>query len=463
MKCIILCRDKNSSWVEKYVPGESPYMLKIAGKSLLEFYIDFVSLSGIEELRIVQESPDPSLEKYFSSGEKWGMDISYSPGRENDSLEQVLKKNASFVGSSPLFIISGFIFIKYDKNMKNTPFISSENSSSLETDNGGIYKLSSKETLKQTENYKGKDLSLESMKNLKDFYDISMDILMNSSSCYVLPGYNNEKGVYIGQDVEISRNTKINPPVIISDKVRLKELSSIGPNTIIGNNVIVDKAAVIQNSIVYDSSYVGLDLELKNKFIHGNRLADVDSGEIIEVIDNFLISEMSHTAITKKPFLLLHFLGALFLFVTMFPGYIILRILQFITNDVNYLSKTYCAGIDTDKKIVVDIPKRYSGYNILNHIFFKLSFYKVPQLLGVLNGNFLLVGNAPKEISDTAKDELKELETYHPSVFSFSEMLRTPDTEDFETHINELFYNNNVSFLFNIKIVLNSLFTNLFK
>ena len=111
MKCLILCRDKKVSWVSNYIQQDSPYMLKFATKPLIEFYIDLASIAGIKELRIVNDNPDIALENYFLSGEKWGMDISYSISKESDSIEQILKKNNSFIGEDELFIISGFIFI----------------------------------------------------------------------------------------------------------------------------------------------------------------------------------------------------------------------------------------------------------------------------------------------------------------------------------------------------------------
>jgi len=463
MKCLILCRDKKVSWVSNYIQQDSPYMLKFVAKHLIEFYIDLASIAGIKELRIVNDTPDVALENYFSSGGKWGMDISYSISKESDSIEQILKKNNSFIDEDELFIISGFIFIHYNKNQKDFPFISSKTPTTIQSDNGGIYKLDSKNSLEKVNNYKGDDVSITSIKTLKDFYTVSMDILTKKASDYILPGYNNETGVYIGQNVEISRNTKINAPVIISDNVRFKELSSIGPNAIIGNNVLVDKAAIIKNSIIYDASYIGLDLEINNKFIYKNKLADIETGEILEITDNFLISKLDHKSTIRKSMFILHFIGALFLLILMLPLYIILRFIQLLTGDIKYLTKIFYSNLEDEKSITLTIPERYKGWNLFNHIFFKLSIYKTPLLLNVLSGKLNLVGNAPIEKKDENKLILQELSLYTPAVFSYSEMLQTADTEPFENNINELYYCSNHSFLFNLIIIFKSLYGNLFK
>jgi len=463
MKCLILCKDEKASWITKYIPKESPYMLKFVTKPLLEFYIDLASIYGIKELRIVNDTPNSDIEEYFNHGEKWGMQISYSISRESDSIEQILKKNNSFTGDDELLVFSGFIFIHYDRNTKETPFLSSKKPLCIESDNGAVYKLPVKNSLKSVEKYKGDDISISSIKELRDFYQISMDILKDKTANYVLPGYNNEPGIYIGQNVEISRNTKINPPVIISDNVRLKELSSIGPNTVIGHNVLIDKAAIVKDSIIYDASYVGLDLEVKEKFIYKQKLADIKTGEVIEIADNFLLSELGHTQIVDKPIFIFHFLGALILSIFILPLYIILRVIQLITRDIQYVSKSYHRDAQTDTSITLTIPERYHGWNFLNHIFFKLSVFKMPLLFKVLTGKLNLVGNAPKEITESSKEELDELPSYTPAVFSYAEMLQTENSEPFETQINELYYSSNRSFLFNITIIIKSLIGNLFK
>jgi hypothetical protein len=463
MKCLILCKDEQASWITKYIRKESPYMLKFVTKPLLEFYIDLASLSGIKELRIVNDAPNTDIEKYFNRGEKWGLDITYSISKEGDSIEQTLKKNSSFAGDDDLLVFYGFIFVHYDRNLKKSPFVYAKSPLCIKTENGGIYKLPSKSSLKNMKTYKEDDISVSSIAGLADFYQISMDILKNRTANYVLPGYNNEPGIYIGQNVEISRNTKINPPVIISDNVRLKELSSIGPNAVIGHNVLIDKAAIVKDSIIYDASYVGLDLEVKEKFIYKQKLADIKTGEVIEISDNFLISELGNTQIANKPIFIFHFLGAFILALCMLPSYIILRIIQLITGDVKYITKSYHADSKSDKPIVLTIPERYHGMNLFNHLFFKLSIFKFPLLLKVLTGKLDLVGNAPKEITESSRDDIDELSLYVPAVFSYSEMLQTAKSEPFETQINELYYSSNRSFIFNITIIIKSLIGNLFK
>jgi len=463
MKCLILCKDDKASWITKYIHKESPYMLKFVTKPLLEFYIDLASISGIKELRIVNDAPNTDIETYFKRGEKWGMEISYSISKESDSIEQILKKNNSFVANDELLLFYGFIFVHYNRNDSDRPFISSKTPLVIKTDKGAIYKLPQKSSFKDAVQYKKEDISISSIEKLTDFYQISMDILKNKTANYVLPGYNNEPGIYIGQNVEISRNTKINPPVILSDNVRLKELASIGPNAVIGHNVLIDKAAIVKDSIIYDASYVGLDLEVKEKFIYKQKLADIKTGEVIEIADNFLISELGHTQIANKPIFIFHLFGALFLLLFMLPSYLILKLIQLITGDIKYITKSYHIDAKSDNSITLTTPERYRGLNFLNHLFFKLSIFKVPLLLKVLTGKLSLVGNAPKEISETSREEIEELSLYSPAVFSYSEMLQTSKSEPFEKQINELYYSSNRSFIFNITIIIKSLIGNLFK
>ncbi|MFA7232353.1 MAG: hypothetical protein WC071_13860, partial [Victivallaceae bacterium] len=78
MKCLINCRVKHSEWSRKYFYGINPYMLKIANKPLLEYFVEFCALSGVKEIRFVMEDSDTSVESFFQEGGKWDLKITYS-------------------------------------------------------------------------------------------------------------------------------------------------------------------------------------------------------------------------------------------------------------------------------------------------------------------------------------------------------------------------------------------------
>ncbi len=61
----------------------------------------------------------------------------------------------------------------------------------------------------------------------------------------------------IGRGVWIGRNVEIEPPVLIGDYARIRRGAKIGAYSIIGNNTIIEPGVRIENSIIWDHTYVG--------------------------------------------------------------------------------------------------------------------------------------------------------------------------------------------------------------
>lgn len=76
MKAVINCRTPLSSWQNEYFPEIAEYMLPIVGKPLIEFYVDWCSLSGINDILFVFEDFDEDTINFLSDGSRWGVNIS---------------------------------------------------------------------------------------------------------------------------------------------------------------------------------------------------------------------------------------------------------------------------------------------------------------------------------------------------------------------------------------------------
>jgi dTDP-glucose pyrophosphorylase len=72
MRCLIYAKTKDTAWLRDYFPDIEPYLLKIVNKPLLEYAMDFASLLGVNELRIVTDSSTKDIEAFFGTGAKWG-------------------------------------------------------------------------------------------------------------------------------------------------------------------------------------------------------------------------------------------------------------------------------------------------------------------------------------------------------------------------------------------------------
>jgi acetyltransferase-like isoleucine patch superfamily enzyme len=453
MKCIINCRSTSCTWVDKYFPGIPAYMLKIADKPLLEYYIDLCSVLSIKEVRIVMYESYSEIEEYFQTGAKWGLDISYGLSGKNDHLKEIINKNRSFAKDSRLLIIDGFLFINYDKNKDHSAFSDADcnviitDKNSTGKDNDHSFFLS-------------EDISIRNLASIKDYYDISQDLLKLYPNNFVLPGYNDDDKLFIGRNVKIPENTNIEKPAVIGNNVLFKQHVTIGAGAIIGDNVLIDANTIIKDSIIYDGSYIGANLEIKGKIVNKCILIDPESDAKTTVPDHFLISPVNSGLMKKISSRVLNFIFAFVFLLFSLPVYILLSPFYLLSGEANIaLKNCYASGRLTVRKLrFFNVDK--SG--IAGKIFCRLSLDKLPLLLSVFKGNLCIAGNTPLPVSLHSKKLIRAMKQYRPAVFTYSESLgSTAVNEKTVNEINELYYSCNSSLILNGLIVVQSIYRRL--
>lgn len=300
MRCLIYARSSQAEWLKDYFPGVEPFLLKIVNKSLLDYILDLLTLLAFTEIRIVSDSSVKEIEGSIGDGGKWGTSITYALARPGDSLKNVYLKNLSFCKDSDLLIWNGFFFAQYDRATIQSqidlsqPFCC-DNSKRL------IF-LPQGESLAESapENCSGNNcLSIRDITSIVDYYKLSMEILSQHSENYVLPGYTNEKGTFLGQKLVYPHSCELRPPIMIGDNCRFQRQTLIGPNSIVGKNVIIDENTSVNDSIIYDNTYIGKDLDLDRKIVYKNHLISAISGESINITDKVLVSQVELGIVTS--------------------------------------------------------------------------------------------------------------------------------------------------------------------
>lgn len=463
MKCLINCKADHAAWTRKYFSDIPAYMLGIATKPLLEFYVEFCALVGIQDVRLIMEDPDTRIENYFGDGAQWNLRISYGTSRPAESLNSILERNRLLVSDDDLLVINGFLFVFYDKNMTEYDFLASGKDFSLLGQDGcGLFSISHGSVHKafsevDFEQYAGKDIEIKPLNNVKDLFDLNMTMVHGAAARFIMPSYNNEEGMYIGQNVEIQQDCDIEKPVIFGKNIQLKRYSNIGAGSIIGDNTLVDSNTVIGNSVVYSNTYIGTDLEIRDKIIYKKRIIDPESGEVLDTVDNFLLSEIDARFFREFWLTTLHAVGALILMILMLGPYIIFRPFTRVVGRYKDFFRDQHGGAVLKLKV-----HHRSSRRMLQKIFFKFSLDKIRRLGYVVIGRMYLVGNYPLEATEDNRSLLHEMPSYRPAVFSYSEMMGH-ENDDFQSRIDELYYCHHANLWFDFKIIVITLIQRLFR
>ena len=451
MKCLIDSWSGPISWLGELMPETAPLMLKIANKPLLEFYVDYCVKQKITAIKVILRSPSPELEEYFGDGGRWGISIGYAMSRPEESLENVLAQNRTFIANDSLLVVRSLFFLHYGEQPPEWQLPAPDaNGWTVNWLGMTVWAaLPPGKDLTGAREYSlgGPEVPLSPIASVNDYFNLNMRILQLPDHQYVLPGYNNDAGICLGQNVEIAPTCHLNKPVMVADFVQLKSITSIGPNAIIGHNVLIDRATAVSDAIICDHSYVGADLEIRHKIIYRNHLIDPETGFSVDIVDNFLLTNMADSRGWERLVLLLQQIPAFFLFLLLAVPWLLLRLVA----PVKRVTVTVWRTPRLDEMALPQLEQSGSWPDRWRRRF---CLDKFELLLLVLRGRLFLAGNRPLINTPHNAEVVRELKLYHPAAFPFIETIDEEFLGEGDGNsIYEYYYSNNAGWFTDVLIV----------
>lgn len=452
MRCLIYAKSDETLWLKDYFPGLEPYLLKIVNKPLLEYALDLLSLLKVNEVRVVSDASIKEVEEHFGTGSKWGLKISYALARPGDSLKSVYLKNHSFCKEDDLLLWDGFFFVQYDRENLGEAFDFSD---------GFVCSGENRKLLYIPHGKKMSDLPSETpdskicmwireLSSISEYYKLSMEILTQRSRQYVLPGYSNEADAFIGINCVYPVSVNIEKPIMLGNNCRFRKHSSLGPATIIGDNVVVDENSTVIGSIVYDNTYIGADLDVENKIIYQNNLICGKTGLVVQITDAALMGGIEAGVVTSIFNRMVQKVVALI--------FIIIQVLPWL---ILYLPYSLLSNVNSEHLINKSLgTRKYADPAILcktwwGRMLLHLCLDKFLPLWSVLCGRLYLVGNHLFVNTVQNRKLILELPVYNPGVYSLVESYMASDAETPEFY--ELEYINNISTRLVLKILFHTI------
>lgn len=88
-------------------------------------------------------------------------------------------------------------------------------------------------------------------------YRDAQEHLLSGRTSLPVTGDQVDPGVWLGANCHIDEQAQIIPPICIGRNTKVKAHARIGPYTVIGDNCLVEEAANVERSVVWDSTYIG--------------------------------------------------------------------------------------------------------------------------------------------------------------------------------------------------------------
>ncbi len=418
-------------------------LLPIGNRPLLEYWFELCVDLGIEDVQIVMNDFASEIEAYAESGARWGLKIQY--GFEKDGVDPTahLRRSPSKWENGLLHIRGPVFPVRTEAYCADA--LKALSGLLVDQDGSRLMIARSKEDVSAYLDGTLKDIRTDLsglapsvLSSASDFFRLTQNMVEGESQRYLTSGYQiTSDKCLIGANTVIPPTAKILPPVMIGDNCRVSELTTIGPNAVIGNYVVIDQKTEMDNCIILDGSYIGQNMEIRNKIISGSHLYDAENEIGLNIPDPWLLgsttpakrSDESLRAITG-------WLIALPTAMLMVVPYAVLSILPRVTR--NALERVNLHGIN-GKELRYKVIKTPANPGVLFELFHGLSLDIFPHVLRVLTGKLWLCGHSA--LLQKENEELKnELPVYFPAVICYEDAQSKSDVTPAAIRANSFYY-----------------------
>lgn len=401
----------------------------VAGRPLLEYWLELCDLLRISEVRLVLGDGAHAVETYAQDGARWGLKIAYSflgPGEDPDRFLQ----RSPELWAEGLFYLGTPLFPR--RLGVEPPAKMTVTGTHLHREGGRIGCLASAEPGFLQMFLAGSELALgaqdfgplgftpETIASLKDYFELNLRMVRGECARYVSPGYFSKDGAHVGYNVIIPPAANVQPPLVIGSNTRLSALTVIGPDVALGERCIVDRQSELTRCVILDGTYIGRNLEISDKIVAGRRLIDPADGTVVGIDDPWLLSNVSSALRTMDVVraVLGWPLTLLLALVQLLPFLLLAGLLK-LTGRLRFV-RTEVHAARQHKTILLSFPDTSNGHvPWITRLFRALSLDAFPALLKVLAGRLWLCGQEPlaAPTDDALRYELKE---YFPAAFTYA-------------------------------------------
>ena len=276
-------------------------LLPLGNRPLLEYWFELCVDLGIAEVHLVLDDGAEPIEAFAGDGCRWGLHIEYHFLRDG-------RPPLSFLQRSPgqwhdgLLFLSGPLFPRrlaasgrvqptgeYAGGSNGRFCVLGRAPAFLEALGRGAVPDSGARPFADL------GLDLVPLDSAKAFFDMNMRLVGGEVGRYLAPDYGAADGSFVGYDVIIPPSAVVTPAVIIGNDCRIGALATVGPNAVIGNHVVIDRQAELLRCVVLDGTYVGQQVEIRDKIVAGRRLIDPADGVVLDLEESCLLASVVPT------------------------------------------------------------------------------------------------------------------------------------------------------------------------
>lgn len=285
-------------------------ILPLAGKELIRYTIEDLVGFGITEIVIIAADHADRLERLLGDGSRWGARFRFvlARGHERPSL---IWSRVSVGRDEPLLLLRG--------DLLRSPAVANflraaqgrvgELVYGLGTDpRGALILLRPGQTepgalldlLDITASHRPSDdqalalpdLEVRMLDSLAAYHRACLDLVSGRINGLAPGGVELALGLSVGPRAQVSPRSLKQGRAYVGDNSRVHPEAELLGDVMIGQDVVIDRAAILYDCVILPHSYVGEMLEVNDAIVAGDTLMRVDTGVVLTITDAFLLGRL---------------------------------------------------------------------------------------------------------------------------------------------------------------------------
>ncbi len=287
--------------------------------------------------------------------------------------------------------------------------------------------------------------------NRQRYYKVQSDILARRFPNVIIPGIEVQPDVWIGRNVHIAPGVHFDGPAVIGDDCRIERNAHIGSNTIIGSGVTVDTRANLRQSLVLNRTRVASNVSVHDSILLGSLHVNLER-DSCDITKEAVTLSRTHRTTGSRMYIPANKIVAAMLLALCAPLVVVGILWSWCSGRATWLSSVKRLGADPEKLNEGILKLRVFEMYYLGALCktddqrttpfepateFPRPLAKIGNLLNIVKGDILFVGNAPMDPECAfALDEEWQRTRFKCQAGMFSILdaqERRPLTEDEET------------------------------
>lgn len=319
----------------------------VLGRSLLDLWLEHLAAAGVKNATILAADRPHEIRHAVDQGGRWGLSITVLSVKREPSTEEARLR---FTGKDTSGRAPNIITLDTLPSMPHKPLWESS---------AGMF-----------------DIMLGNLRGTPPEAHLTMREIAPE--------------VHVSTRARISATAKIEGPVWIGPQVIVGDNAQILAGTVIEEAAYIDRDAIVSESWVGPSTYVGAMTNVQNSFAWGGGIENWSKGVFLEITDDFLLTNLSHKPIGSVRSGMLTRIAGLLLMILTAPLALIFALW---TRTVKWQPAF------ESRQVVLPPPTKQDRYSPSTRLYSLLFapglFARWPELWAVWRGDMHLVGNRP--------------------------------------------------------------------